>query len=128
MFPGSELSQIKEINNKIEKAIQLVNLSINTHAAYKKRNYREIESDSDSNCSSQNNKQSNKRKPRNLLKVSEKVSDATQAALIAETLNFDMIKPTVAMEDMKQDEQFLMGEAFSVKINVDDKDLKKLAR
>jgi predicted nucleic acid-binding Zn-ribbon protein len=52
MFPGSELSQIKEINTKIEKAIQLVNLSINTHAAYKKRNYREIESDSDSNCSS----------------------------------------------------------------------------
>ena len=32
MFPGSELSQIKEINTKIEKAIQLVNLSINTHA------------------------------------------------------------------------------------------------
>jgi hypothetical protein len=39
-----------------------------------------------------------------------------------------MIKPTVAMEDMKQEEQFPTGEAFSVKINVDDKDLKKLAR
>jgi hypothetical protein len=39
-----------------------------------------------------------------------------QAALIAETLNFDMIKPTIAMEDSKHEEQFPSGEAFSVKI------------
>lgn len=109
MFPGSELSQIKEINAKIEKAIQLVNLSINTHAAYKKRNYREIDSDSDSNCSSQNNQKQNKRKPK-------QHEGAMQAALIAETLNFDMIKPTIAMEDSKHEDQFPTGEAFSVKI------------
>lgn len=69
----------------------------------------------------------NKRKPKQLLKV-EKLGDATQAALIADTLNFDMIKATVAMEDFKNDDTFPNGEAFSVKINVDDKDLKKLSR
>jgi hypothetical protein len=56
------------------------------------------------------------------------MGDATQAALIADTLNFDLIKPTVAMEDHKQQDVFPSGEAFSVKISVDDKDLKKLAK
>jgi hypothetical protein len=71
----------------------------------------------------------NKRKPKQLLKVkAEKLGDATQAALIADTLNFDMIKATVGMEDFKNEDIFPNGEAFSVKINVDDKDLKKLSR
>jgi len=48
--------------------------------------------------------------------------------LIADTLNFDMIKATVGMEDFKNEDAFPSGEAFSVKISVDDKDLKKLSR
>lgn len=39
MFPGSELSQIKDVNLKIERAIQLINLTITAHGM-KKRTYK----------------------------------------------------------------------------------------
>ena len=37
MFPGSELSQIKDINTKIERSIQLINLTVTTHGMKKRR-------------------------------------------------------------------------------------------
>jgi len=50
MFPGSELKQIKDINSKIERAVQLVNLTVTAHSM-KKRTYKQlVEEDSDS-CS-----------------------------------------------------------------------------
>ena len=46
MFPGSELSQIKEINEKIMKTTSLITFSINTQQVFrKKRKYNEISED-----------------------------------------------------------------------------------
>ena len=51
MFPGSELSQIKDINQKIERSIQLINLTVSAHGM-KKRKYNELDYDSESQTSS----------------------------------------------------------------------------
>jgi hypothetical protein len=37
MLPGSELSQIKDINTKIERSIQLINLTVTTHGMKKRK-------------------------------------------------------------------------------------------
>jgi len=57
-----------------------------------------------------------------------KINDQrTNNALIVETLSYDMIKPTIQMEETKKQE-FPIGEAFSVKMETEDKQIKKLAK
>lgn len=50
MFPGSELKQIKDINSKIERAVQLVNLTVTAHSM-KKRTYKQVIEDESDSCS-----------------------------------------------------------------------------
>jgi hypothetical protein len=57
MLPGSELQQIKDINQKIERSIQLINLSL-TAQQMKKRTYKQLieeEDEEDSQASSVQN-------------------------------------------------------------------------
>jgi hypothetical protein len=90
MFPGSELSQIKDVNEKIEKFIQVINIAISANGM-QKRKHREIESDSESGRSS--HLESKKKK---MLKLRELPPGK---CFIAETLPLDMIKPTMPMEE-----------------------------
>ena len=61
MFPGSELSQIKDVNEKIRNTTQLINFSLSTQTSFgKKRKFEDVFSDSD--CEDdQNSKKLNKK-------------------------------------------------------------------
>ncbi len=80
MFPGSELSQIKDVNEKIEKFIQVINIAISANygGAMQKRRHREIESESEEGSVGEEKKK-------------KKIK-------VMETLPMDMIKPTIPMD------------------------------
>lgn len=115
MFPGSELQQIKDINSKIERAVQLVNLTITTHSM-KKRTYKQLLEDDSDCCSEQSYVP---KKPRN-----KKLKVNAQEGLIMETLAIDMIQPTMQIAQPQTSE----GEAFSIKVVCDQKAVKQLAK
>jgi hypothetical protein len=80
MFPGSELSQIKDINTKIERSIQLINLTVTTHGMKKRRHNQDSDSDSQQS--------SFKRPAFNKKKIKPNDND------IMDTVPLDMFKPT----------------------------------
>lgn len=124
MFPGSELSQIKDINEKIRNTTQLINFSINAQNSFKrKRKLKEAFESSKEEVEKEEKKKSiiNQRRP----KLAEK-DEPAQGTLVMNTFALNMIKDTIQMP-VQQDHSDEDSTAFSLTF-IGLKDLKKWAK
>ena len=107
MFPGSDLSQIKDINEKILKQIALINFAINTNKTFKKRKFNEI------TMEEERKKKSDKLEKKFSKKLKLNDHKAEQGTLQMNTQNMNLFKETQKIENVGMGDE---GTAFSIKM------------